>query len=556
MFDYKLLSDDFNWIWRKIVARESFALLRYGDGERALMMGKKVNAQEGWAAPSTVTPLGKAINKAYEFCDERVWHGISCPCCDLEAFYWYKERAKSDNLTFANIWVNKNFVKFKENFSKLNCDAVLIANHRAKGHKIANLNILKHYEIDDDCVAFYDNHFTALLENIKQDFGSKKGLLYIVSAGPLSEPLIVELFKHNPDNTYIDFGSVIDFYYRDGFTRDYMDENSKYGRRNCYMPITIPQISVVLNLYKRPENLQLQIEALKNQSLKPHEILLFQDGTSDGSNIEAPKEVLKDIKVFEKSPINVGVWGRFRFAMHNTSAQLVCVFDDDTIPGKDWLANCYNEFMQQEGLYGTIGILVLNDKCDYPNKKDKGFIRIGWDGNLSQRVEVDFVGHSWFFKKEWLQYLFEAPQQVQDMKYVGEDMSFSYELQKHGIKTFVPPHPKGKNNFYGSSPDLAYRLGATKNTAVSLNNQNIKLMNEAFLFLKNSGWEFVYKRNHELVRDVFYSLLSNKGKVKHYSLLKRCGKKLISIFYRKRLKADRKVEYRILFCKFVKELVK
>ena len=29
-----------------------------------------------------------------------------------------------------------------------------------------------------------------------------------------------------------------------------------------------------------------------------------------------------------------------------------------------------------------------------------------------------------------------------------------------------------------------------------------------------------------------------------------------SKFYRKRLKADRKVEYRILFCKFVEELVK
>ena len=39
---------------------ENFTLMRLGDGERSLMLGKPVKAQEGWKAPDKVTALGKA----------------------------------------------------------------------------------------------------------------------------------------------------------------------------------------------------------------------------------------------------------------------------------------------------------------------------------------------------------------------------------------------------------------------------------------------------------------------------------------------------------------
>ncbi len=55
------LASDFKKIWQKIDIGENFALLRYGDGERAIMEGRVVVAQEGWSSPNFVTKLGKDL---------------------------------------------------------------------------------------------------------------------------------------------------------------------------------------------------------------------------------------------------------------------------------------------------------------------------------------------------------------------------------------------------------------------------------------------------------------------------------------------------------------
>lgn len=212
------------------------------------------------------------------------------------------------------------------------------------------------------------------------------------------------------------------------------------------------EVSVVLNLYKRPYALPLQLEAIKNQSLKPKEILLYQDGVFDG--IEIPKECKEHFDSIEISQVNKGVWERFRFAK-KAKSPFVCVFDDDIIPGRDYLANCFYQMTQRGGLYGAIGI-VLQKPENYPNRD---FIRLGWANPNESRVEVDFVGHSWFFKKEWLDDLFAGTQSLQDFKIAGEDMGFSLALQRKGIKTFVPPQPYKKPHLWGNNPQYAKKYG-------------------------------------------------------------------------------------------------
>jgi hypothetical protein len=66
------------------------------------------------------------------------------------------------------------------------------------------------------------------------------------------------------------------------------------------------------------------------------------------------------------------------------------------------------------------------------------------------------VGHSWFFKKEWLSdYWRELPDPKYDI--CGEDMHFSYMLQKYkNLPTFVPPHPKDDMEMWGSIKGSEY----------------------------------------------------------------------------------------------------
>ncbi|MDD2492707.1 MAG: hypothetical protein PHY83_02055 [Bacilli bacterium] len=233
--DLVRLQDSFDQLWSKIALGENFALFRYGDGERAIMTGRQIKGVDGWRSPDYITELSQALNKTLAMSDSKIYQGISCPCCDEAAYFWFKDHIKSRNITFANLFVNINYQKFIQEFDRLQRDTVVIANHRAVGKKIGNLNILKYYSVTDDCFSFWDNGFNELIKQIKNDFGKVNNLFYVVSAGPLSEPIIAELFKNNPENTYIDFGSSIDKYIHDKDNRFYTNPKSKYGRRNCWM---------------------------------------------------------------------------------------------------------------------------------------------------------------------------------------------------------------------------------------------------------------------------------------------------------------------------------
>ena len=81
------LDQEFSKFWRKIENKENFTLLRYGDGERAIMCGEVVKAQEGWKSPAYVSELGKALLDTLSINENNFYYGISCPCCDQKAYY-------------------------------------------------------------------------------------------------------------------------------------------------------------------------------------------------------------------------------------------------------------------------------------------------------------------------------------------------------------------------------------------------------------------------------------------------------------------------------------
>jgi glycosyltransferase involved in cell wall biosynthesis len=528
MTDKKYMYQEFSKIWEKLAAGENFALMRNADGELAIMQGRSVSAQEGnWKSPSYITNLGKAIYDSLGIDEPGVYYAISCPCCDEPAYNWYRSRIKNKNITFSNIWINANFPRFRKVFPELKRDAVLVANYRARGKPIGNLNILTHYEISDDCISFWDDSAKEMIKNIIADYGEKNNLLYVVSAGPMSGPIIAELYKNNPNNCYIDFGSSIDIYYRGYVSRPYMKKNNVYAKRNCWMHQNAnidSDISVVCTLFKKPESLVQQIKAINNQTIKPREILLFQDCVPENYKLEL-KPPLADcfdhIKTAEK---NVGVWGRFDYA-RRAKGRYVCLFDDDTIPGSRWLENCYTNMRNEEGIYGTIGI-VLTEKDRYPFG---GYYRVGWDGPYSKRAEVDFVGHSWFFRREWLDYMFDGTENFRNLKYVSEDMCLSVQCLKRNIKTFVPPHPYRQLDFWGSMPETAKRFGKSDGS-VSLNVNNYILMNNAIKMLEEENWSPLYKRNSAHIRRLLYGIKYEKFRFSILHFIRRAFRKTLKLF--------------------------
>lgn len=221
-------------------------------------------------------------------------------------------------------------------------------------------------------------------------------------------------------------------------------------------------ITVILTKYKRLHLFEEQLASVENQTLKPNEILICDNSSQ-----------------------NLGVWSRFSTAL-NAKNDFVCVIDDDTIPGLSWLENCYNQFEIKNGLYGTCGYL-FNTNTHYKDNYD----RIGWCKSNEETTQVDYVVHNWFFKKEYLKWYWS---EIPNTKYYlcGEDMNFSYQLQKQGINTYVPPHPDKNKNLWGSLKGWEYGIDS-----VSLYESNPENFREnMYEFFNNQikkGWRLQYE---------------------------------------------------------------
>jgi len=236
-------------------------------------------------------------------------------------------------------------------------------------------------------------------------------------------------------------------------------------------------ITVILNGYKRPDYLKIQLNAINNQTVKPESIMLWQN-----LGAEFDPELTKNI-IHTNSNHNFGVWARFAYAL-NARTEYVCIFDDDTIPSPKWLENCLTTIKTHNGLLGTIGVRFLSKTSYQPIR------RFGWaDNNNDEVVEVDIVGHAWFFRREWLKYFWMEMPDKDDSELVGEDMHFSFMLQKYaGIKTFVPPHPPNQLELWGSNSLFGWKMGQD-GAAISMNHDNLSKMDS--MYRKNISNGFI-----------------------------------------------------------------
>lgn len=237
-------------------------------------------------------------------------------------------------------------------------------------------------------------------------------------------------------------------------------------------------ISVILNVYRRPHTLEKQIESVLNQSveIKPENIHVWYNE----SGVEQALPNDKSIKTY-KCNWNTKFHGRFTIPLL-LNTEFVAMFDDDVLPNKDWFKNCLDSMNRQEGIYGASGIHLHQDNYT-PHTK------VGYNGIKSNGITpVDLVGHAWFFKREWAKYLwYEEPIRRDN----GEDIMFSYLCQKYGnINTFVPPHPENNKEVWGSDYEYGFRVGCDENASWKIGS-HYNVRNMIVKECINRGWKTV-----------------------------------------------------------------
>lgn len=239
------------------------------------------------------------------------------------------------------------------------------------------------------------------------------------------------------------------------------------------------QIDVIINTYKRQDLLRTQVEAIRSQSINVNNIYIWNNGEKIQDNIDGA--------FILNSPKNYGVWSRFYFAM-NCESEFVAIFDDDTIPGIKFLENCMNNFEKFPGVYGTRGLRFLSENRYSP------YHQYGWMEPNENLVEVDIVGHNWFFKKEWLSYFCNELDLNKNNKFAGEDIHLSFVLQKYlNIKTYVPPHPYNNMDLWGSLPEYANDYGKSQE-AISMSSEALRHFDLELNKVCKKGFNLYYER--------------------------------------------------------------
>lgn len=239
----------------------------------------------------------------------------------------------------------------------------------------------------------------------------------------------------------------------------------------------------ILNTFIRPFTFEQQLNAVLSQTVPPKRIIVWNNNPDfDLSQYKYVPNI-----VIIQSSTNLGVWARFFSLYYLLAGEYVCVFDDDTIPGTRWFENCISTMTQYNALIGTIGV--------YFNKGDTYSVikRYGWDGPSCDVKIVDIVGHSWFFKKEWVSTLIrEVPNIDERFLTCGEDIHLSYVLAKYlNIPTVVAPHPENDTSLWGSQKESALQYGNINSTFCST---GIDKFSEALNFYISKGFETVVNK--------------------------------------------------------------
>ena len=193
----------------------------------------------------------------------------------------------------------------------------------------------------------------------------------------------------------------------------------------CYLTVNHGmKILVVLTQWKR-SNLELQLDSIYKQTVIPDYVVVFQNEHHVG-DITHLKNKFNFIHI--RSDYNTKYFGRFA-ACFTFPVDICIVMDDDIVPARDCIRTYVNECVRLNAIIGGNGRNATSNPCIGSLKEPSDV------GLRSESVLVDFVGHLWCFKKEWLYYMFAIQPHTYD---TGEDMHLCFSAKiLGGIKSFV-----------------------------------------------------------------------------------------------------------------------
>jgi hypothetical protein len=235
-------------------------------------------------------------------------------------------------------------------------------------------------------------------------------------------------------------------------------------------------ITTILQVYKRPDYLAEQLEAIEKQTIKTDRLIIVHNEGNIEQNFNYPDNT----QVIYANP-NMKFHLRFAIGLL-ADTEYVSFLDDDTIPQPGWYQNCIDTIKKHDCL------CVTNGRIYVPPRSWAG---PGWGNPSDDEVLVDFGGHAWFLKTENLKYMWQD--KIYEYKN-GEDIMLSANLQIYAnIPTYVPPHPRGNMLIWGSDPEKAKKYGSDSVAHWITQPTHFEERFNLIETYQKKGWKTIYK---------------------------------------------------------------
>ena len=239
----KKCDDELVKFYNMLVIRKHFSFQRFADGEHWILQGKKfklspnkknhgyVNSED-WKSFHPVFNFRqrKALFRCLKFKSASNYLGLivgnSPENRNLTNRLISMSGQDSENLTFANLFVNANFSFFEEKmipeFGKWN--VVLICNEKSVLKEPLLSAVKFRFDVGSNCIV---NDYDLVLK--LKSFVLKHQIenhLFLFACSTLGNFCITELAKISPNNTYIDCGSTLNAYLSLSIDRAYLSAAS------------------------------------------------------------------------------------------------------------------------------------------------------------------------------------------------------------------------------------------------------------------------------------------------------------------------------------------
>ena len=197
-------------LYNKIVNKENFALVRFGDGEHNILQNVPCNRNGFDYDPGDIRDqdFAEKLNESFIYSNENYYKGVGAKDVLHDVC----------QLISACVFVNANYLDFLNNFNPLFENCIFIGNEW--GNK--------------EALPFKPERYVKIKENAWKDLNSNLLDLYmirflekqqnkivLVAGGPMANTLIHKLYTSNQNNTYINVGSTYDFWLFGKITRQY-----------------------------------------------------------------------------------------------------------------------------------------------------------------------------------------------------------------------------------------------------------------------------------------------------------------------------------------------